>query len=552
MGIGSIAKFYAIFVVFKPKSHGMMKYPIGIQTFNQIIEDHYVYVDKTDLVYSLIKGGKIYFLGRPRRFGKSLLVSTLKNYFLGKKELFKGLKIDALEKDWLEYPVFHIDFNGSDFTQGDKLAEILEGIVATWEKIYGRSEEFSDIGRRFAHVLKRAHEQTGRRCVVLVDEYDKPLLDVLDTGRETTVDGNRVSLEERNRDVLKAFYSVFKGADEDLQFVFLTGVTKFSQVSVFSGFNQPKDISMDLRYETICGITHDEMESYFAEPIASMARGYDVSVDGMKDMLKCRYDGYHFSKRMTDVYNPFSLLNAFDQQDINDYWFSTGTPTYLIRLLNRTRENLNELTGKYYEPGEFINYKATVEKPLPMIYQSGYLTIKDYNRQRNTFLLDFPNNEVKKGFLTMVAANYLNPESSINNSIQDMTDTLRDGNPETFRQLLTSFLASIPYTMRRKEDERERERYFHYTFYLILRLMSIYTVYTEKEQSQGRVDCIIETDHFVYVFEFKLDGTADAALRQIEEKGYALPYVADKRKLYKIGVNFSSDTGTIDDWQIIG
>ena len=530
----------------------MMKYPIGIQTFNQIIEDHYVYVDKTDLVYSLIKGGKIYFLGRPRRFGKSLLVSTLKNYFLGKKELFKGLKIDALEKDWLEYPVFHIDFNGSDFTQGDKLAEILEGIVATWEKIYGRSEEFSDIGRRFAHVLKRAHEQTGRRCVVLVDEYDKPLLDVLDTGRETTVDGNRVSLEERNRDVLKAFYSVFKGADEDLQFVFLTGVTKFSQVSVFSGFNQPKDISMDLRYETICGITHDEMESYFAEPIASMARGYDVSVDGMKDMLKCRYDGYHFSKRMTDVYNPFSLLNAFDQQDINDYWFSTGTPTYLIRLLNRTRENLNELTGKYYEPGEFINYKATVEKPLPMIYQSGYLTIKDYNRQRDTFLLDFPNNEVKKGFLTMVAANYLNPESSINNSIQDMTDTLRDGNPETFRQLLTSFLASIPYTMRRKEDERERERYFHYTFYLILRLMSIYTVYTEKEQSQGRVDCIIETDHFVYVFEFKLDGTADAALRQIEEKGYALPYVADKRKLYKIGVNFSSDTGTIDDWQIIG
>ena len=530
-----------------------MKYPIGIQTFEQIIEGGYVYVDKTDLVYSLVTEGKVYFLGRPRRFGKSLLVSTLKNYFLGKKELFKGLKIDVLEKDWLQYPVFHIDFNGSDFTQDDKLTEILEGIVATWEKIYGRSAEFSDIGRRFAHVLKQAHEQTGRRCVVLVDEYDKPLLDVLDTGRESTVDGNRVLMEEKNRNILRSFYSTFKSADEDLQFVFLTGVTKFSQVSVFSGFNQPADISMVEDFDTLCGITQEELEYYFAEPITELAKKYHQTVPGTKELLKQRYDGYHFSPRLIDVYNPFSILNVFRYKSMQDYWFRTGTPTYLMRLLSHSPENLNELTGKYYDPNEFINYKATVEKPLPMIYQSGYLTIKDYAPDFETFLLDFPNIEVTKGFVSLMAANYLSTdESTMRNEITRMVIALRDGNPETFRQLLTAFLASIPYTMRRKENERERERYFHYTFYLILRLMSIYTVYTEKEQSQGRVDCIIETDHYVYILEFKLDSTADAALRQIDEKGYALPYAADKRKLYKIGLNFSSDTGTIDDWQILG
>ena len=295
-----------------------MKYPIGIQSFDQIIEDGFVYVDKTDLLYSLVKEGKIYFLSRPRRFGKSLLVSTLKNYFLGRKELFKGLRMEGLEKEWLTYPVFHVDFNGSDFTSGDVLEGILDGMVKGWEREYGGTEDFTDVGRRFAAVLRRAHERTGRRCVVLVDEYDKPLLDVLDTGRETTVDGNRILLEERNRDLLKGFYSVFKAADEDLRFVLLTGVTKFSQVSVFSGFNQPADISMVEKYEALCGITQEELDSYFAEPMAELAEDYRVDVSEMRRMLKRRYDGYHFSKRMTDVYNPFSLLNAFAWRDIVD------------------------------------------------------------------------------------------------------------------------------------------------------------------------------------------------------------------------------------------
>ena len=520
-----------------------MKYPIGIQSFDQIIEDGYVYVDKTDLVYKLTQEGKTYFLSRPRRFGKSLLVSTLKNYFLGRKELFKGLAIDRLEKEWNVYPVFHVDFNGSDFTQEGVLEKRLNGYVSDWEKKYGiySQNDDLDLGGRFIKVLEAAHNQAGQRAVVLIDEYDKPILDVLDLN---------LQLENRHRNVLKAFYSVFKGADEHLQFVLLTGVTKFSQVSVFSGFNQPKDISMDARYETLCGITQEELESYFAEPIAEMAQDYRCDMDEMKLRLKKQYDGYHFSDKMTDIYNPFSLLNAMDSKRIYDYWFRSGTPTYLIRLLSHFNENMNELTGKYYGMEEFVDYKADVEKPLPMIYQSGYLTIKDYNMRRNRFLLDFPNDEVKNGFLTMVATSYLKPKERLEGWIDDVIDAMEDGKADTLGTLFTSFLSSIPYTMRRKEDEKERERYFQYTFYLIMRLISVYTVYTEKVQSQGRVDSIVETPPYVYIFEFKLDGTADEALQQIEEKGYAREYDSDKRQVFKIGASFSSETGTIGDWKI--
>ena len=527
----------------------MMKYPIGIQSFDRIINDGYVYVDKTDLIYSLVKEGSIYFLSRPRRFGKSLLVSTLEHYFLGHKELFNGLKIDALEREWLEYPVFHVDFNSSNFLEAGALERKLEGYVETWERIYGRDTAWTDLGDRFASVLRRAHERTGRRCVVLVDEYDKPILDALNTDFEQS--GGNERLEMRNRNMLRGFYSVFKTADADLQFVLLTGVTKFSQVSVFSGFNQPADISMVADFDTLCGITQEELEYYFAEPMAALAQRYRVTVPEMRQSLKQRYDGYHFSTRLVDVYNPFSLLNVFRYKEMSDYWFSTGTPTYLIHLLNHTQEGLDEMTGRYYTREEFVDYKADVERPLPMIYQSGYLTIKDYNMRRDTFLLDFPNDEVKRGFLTAIVSDYLNPKSGLSNSVQDMTDALDAGDPETFRKSMTAFLASIPYSMRRKSDERERERYFQYTFYLIFRMMSLYTVCVEREQSQGRVDCVVETPDYVYVFEFKLDGTAAEALRQIEERGYARPYEADKRKLYRIGVSFSSETGTIDEWEVI-
>ena len=528
-----------------------MKYPIGIQSFDKIIEGGYVYVDKTALLYRLVKDGTIYFLSRPRRFGKSLLVSTLKCYFEGRKDLFKGLAIEKLESEWAEYPVFHIDFNGTNFTEGGKLEDILEGKVSTWEKIYGRTSEFEDIGERFAYVIRQARKRYGKRCVVLIDEYDKPILDVLDTGYKTTIDGKERLLENWHREILKGFYSVFKLADEDLQFVLLTGVTKFSQVSVFSGFNQPSDISMDGPYEALCGITQEELEHYFTEPIKALANKYRTTPEGMKEMLRKQYDGYHFSDNLTGVYNPFSLLNAFAKLQLRDFWFASGTPTYLIRLLNHTQEDLNELTGRYYRSEQFIDYKADVEKPLPMIYQSGYLTIKDYNLRRGTFLLDFPNNEVKNGFVSLVAADYLKPKESVDNWIQDVLDALEAGDTEQLRKLFTSFLASIPYSMRSKKDEPEKERFFHYTLYLIFRLVSVYTVYTEKEQSQGRSDCIVETPDYVYIFEFKRDGTADEALQQIEAKGYARPYESDSRKLYKIGVNFSSETGTVEEWKTV-
>lgn len=520
-----------------------MKYPIGIQSFDRIIEDGFVYVDKTDMLYSLVKEGSIYFLSRPRRFGKSLLLSTLKNYFLGRKELFKGLKMEALEKDWKVYPVFHIDFNGGNFTQKGVLQRWIDGYVSSWEREMGiEADKSLPTGLRFIELLKTAYEKSGLRAVVLVDEYDKPILDVLDYDKD---------LEEEHRNILKGFYSTFKGADEYLQFVFLTGVTKFSQVSVFSGFNQPKDISMHAKYETLCGISQEELESYFREPIEELTEAYRCSYDEMLDMLKSQYDGYHFSDRMTDVYNPFSLFNAFDSGRIYDYWFKSGTPTYLIRLLAHSDENVNEITGKFYSPEEFIDYKANVEQPLPMIYQSGYLTIKEFDMEEMTFLLDFPNNEVKRGFLTMVASSYFGDKMETASWIRKAVSQLKKGELDDFRTGMTSFLASIPYTMRRKENEREKERYFHYTFYLIMRLISVYTVYTEKIQSHGRVDCIVETPDYVYIFEFKLDGTADEALRQIEEKGYAREYESDNRKLYKIGAVFSSETGTIEEW-IVG
>ncbi len=527
-----------------------MRYPIGIQTFENIIEDGFVYVDKTDLVYSLANEGKVYFLSRPRRFGKSLLISTLESYFLGKKELFKGLKIEKLEADWKVYPVIRIDFNSDNFSRADALEGALNSIVTTLERQYHVDViDGTSIGRRFQYVIAEIHRQTGMRVVVLVDEYDKPLLDVMDTPCRVNTNGMDVSLEEYNRDILKSFYSTFKAADADLRFVFLTGVTKFSQVSVFSGFNQPDDISLSPQYETLCGITEDEMLTNFSEPIEKMSKSYGCDYNGMVAKLKKQYDGYHFSKNLIEVYNPFSLLNALKKSDMQSYWFQTGTPTYLIRLMEHFNENLDEITGRYYSMQDFADYKADVERPLPMIYQSGYLTIKDYDPDVQEFLLDIPNNEVKQGFISLLANNYFKTTEPADSCIRIFVKALKRGDLEQFRQSLTSFLASIPYCMRRKENERERERDFHYTFYLILRLMSVYMVYTEKQSSQGRADCIIETNNFVYIFEFKLNGTADEALQQIEDRGYALPYASDPRTVCKIGCSFSSETGTIEDWK---
>lgn len=525
-----------------------MKYPIGIQSFEKLRKDGYVYVDKTDLVYKLA-GGSIFFLSRPRRFGKSLLVSTLQCYFEGRRDLFEGLKIMDLEREWAKHPVFHIDFNGQRYHQGGMLHQTLEASVASWEKQYGLMPSDAGLGSRFIHLLAEAHRQTGKRCVVLVDEYDKPMLDVLDSEMMTTLNGQPISVEEDNRQELKAFYSCFKAADDDLRFVLLTGVTKFSQVSVFSGFNQPSDLTLDSRYEALCGITEAELYDYFAEPIAELAGKLKVSVEEVKAGLKKRYDGYHFSEELTDVYNPFSLLNTFDQMKLQDYWYSTGSPEYLMRLLARNHDNLMELLSHEYAPNEFADYRADVERPLPMIFQSGYLTICEaiLRDLEYRYVLDFPNDEVRRGFVEMLASNFFEQKQSrkMQPWVDKVVGAMRQGDLDMVRRLFTSFLAETPYSMRPK---KEREFYFHYTFYLIMRLISCYTVYTEKQLSEGRADCIIETNGYVYIFEFKLDGTVAEALQQIEDRGYAKAYEADPRHIYIIGVTFSSKTGTIEDW----
>ena len=526
-----------------------MKYPIGVQDFEKIISDGYVYVDKTDLVYRLVNEGSIYFLSRPRRFGKSLLVSTLKHYFLGHRELFKGLAIDGLETEWNEYPVFHLSFGGVNFSNSSAIDESLSMFIENAEKEYGIEERFKDYGIRFAAVLKAAHEKTGRRCVVLIDEYDKPLLDVMDTElRVTDSDGNSLRLEEYNRNVLKGFYSVFKDADPDLKFVLLTGVTKFSQVSVFSGFNQPDDISMDSRYEALCGITLEEMLSVFHEPIHELAKKYKTDYDGMVEMLRKRYDGYHFSSEMTGVFNPFSLLNCFNKLEMRNYWFATGTPTYLMRLLSHSDKNINELVGRYYEESQFIDYKADVERPLPMIYQSGYLTVKEYDIDTRYYLLDFPNEEVRSGFIDMLASSYFSSGEMVSSWIFNVNRDLRGGKIEEFMRKMTSLLSSVTYRFQRKQDAFECERYFQYTFYLIMQMIGHYNTMVEKETSEGRIDCVVECPDYVYVMEFKMDGSAQSALEQIRERGYTKPYLADKRKVFSIGVNFSSEKGTIEEY----
>ena len=517
-----------------------LRYPIGVQTFEEMINRNYVYVDKTALVYELAQG-HICFLSRPRRFGKSLLISTLEAFFLGKKELFKGLKIEKLENDWEEYPVFRIDFAGGNYNNPEELQLKLESYISMWEQIYGKNEIFKTLSDRFKYVLEEAEKQTGHKAVVLIDEYDKPMLDVLGTEDE-----------QKNRETLKGFYGTFKAADAHLRFVLLTGVTKFSQVSVFSGFNQPEDISMDRRYDAICGITEEELYSYFAEPISEMADRMEYTTDEMKKVLKKQYDGYHFSNNLqADIYNPFSIINAFNKMEIEDYWYESGTPTYLAKLLEGHNVNMQKLTSQTYTSYYFSEYRADSEDPLAMLYQSGYLTIKEYEKRRRVYRLDFPNDEVRKGFVSLISNSHFNKNSAdTDNWIFKLDDMLRECDLDGVRDAFTSFLSSIPYEANKDERAKDFETHFSYTFYIIFRLLSCYTTLIEKPNSKGRADVVIETDNDVFIFEFKLDGSAEEALKQIEEKQYAVPYLSDKRPVHKIGVNISSESRTVDQWLV--
>ena len=519
-----------------------MKYPININSFETIIKDDYVYVDKTDLIYDLAQE-HVCFLSRPRRFGKSLLISTLEAYFLGRKELFTGLYMENLEQKWDVYPVFHMDFAKGNYKKPEALTNRLNTYITNWEKIYGKNDACIELEDRFQHVIEQAYRQTGKKAVVLIDAYDRPLLDVLGE-----------NLEKTNGNILRGFLGTFKSADYFLRFVLLTGVTKLSQITASPSFNQAYDISMDSRYDAICGITENELLKYFPEAIHMLAEKHGCSDDEMKVILKNQYGGYHFSEEMLEIYNPFSLINAFDQNKISDFWYQSGTPTYLAMLLEGHDINMQKLLGRSYTSGYLMDYHAYTKDPLDplaMLYQSGYLTIKDYDDSDWVYIytLDFPNNEVRKGFIALIANGYLKSNmDSIDNWALSLNRLLRKGDLNGVRDAFTSFLASIPYEANKDERALDFKFHYQYIFYLINRMLSSHTTLIEKQNSMGWADVVIESDNDIYIFEFKLDGTAEEALAQIDDRQYALPYLSDDRKLHKIGVNISSKTRTVDGW----
>lgn len=516
-------------------SEDAMKYPIGIQDFEKIRTDGYAYVDKTAHVYNLAHQGSYYFLSRPRRFGKSLLLSTLKAYFLGKKNLFKGLAIEALEKEWIEYPVLYLDINSGKFIDEGELSALLRVHLARWEESYGKSEEETTLASRFAGVIRRAYQKTGRKVVVLVDEYDKPMLETIDMEE----------LQNEHRATLKAFYSVLKTCDAYIQFAFLTGVTKFGKVSVFSDLNNLKDISMDERYTDICGLTEKEIHDNFDVQVGELAVKNDLTKGQAYEELRRMYDGYHFEHDTVGIYNPFSLLNALDDRKFSRCWFASGTPTFLINLLKNSEFDLRNVTRDSV-PVETLNGIDNVHKnPIGVIYQSGYLTISGYDKDFGTYFLDYPNAEVKKGFL-----DYLLPAFTPTRFdqgafyIRNFVLSLRNGKPEEFLSLLTDFFDSGDYQVAGKA-----ELYFQNAMYVLIKLMGFYTD-VEVATSRGRIDLTIQVKDYIYLIELKLDGSASEALAQIEQKGYARKFASDERKLYKIGINFSSETRGIAEYEI--
>lgn len=515
----------------------MLKYPIGIQNFEKIRNDGYVYVDKTELIYQLVTQGSYYFLSRPRRFGKSLLISTLEAYFKGRRELFHGLTVERLEQEWTEYPVLHLDLNIQKYDSPESLVQILDVNVSGWENLYGRNEKEVTLSLRFAGVIQRACEQAGRRVVILVDEYDKPLLQALD----------KPDLQAEYRATLKAFYSVLKTQDRYIRFALLTGVTKFGKVSVFSDLNNLFDLSMDERYQALCGITEEEIHRYFEEPMHQLADRNSLTYEAAYARLKDRYDGYHFVENGIGIYNPFSLLSTLATLKFGSYWFETGTPTYLVELLKRDSYALPDLTEEQVS-ADFLNSIDSVsENPIPIIYQSGYLTIRGYNAEFGLYHLGFPNKEVEEGFLRYLLPFYTHVSPSESTfSIAKFVQDVRQGRPEQFMQRMATMFSDTDYKI-----VGDAELYFQNAFYLVMKMMGFY-VKVERPTSESRMDMVIETPDYVYIVEFKLDGTPQEALRQIEDKGYAKPFAMDSRRLYCIGVNFSLQKRCIDGWEIKG
>ncbi len=492
-------------------------------------------MDKTHLIHQLATTGKYYFLSRPRRFGKSLLVSTMEDYFQGKKELFKGLAIEKLEKDWTEYPVLHLDLSGVTYTDENVLNEKMENTLSQWEQTYGIANTFTVDGIRFENIIKTAYSQTGKPVVILIDEYDKPLLDT--AGNEP--------LREAIRSRLQGFYSVMKSQDGKIRFGFLTGITKLGKLSIFSGLNNLNDISMDYRYADICGISEKDLHAYFDESVQEMAEANKMSKEECYARLKEYYDGYHFCEDSEDIYNPFSLLSALNGKRFRDYWYETGTPTFVVKALQRGQFNLEGLTLEGVPAFVLGGVNADDSDPVPVLYQSGYLTIQSYDNQTQEYTLKYPNQEVERGFMQGLA-NIFVPSARYNSpfAVRKFAEDFKKGDTESLMKRFEAFFADADY-----EIVGDAELYFQNTMYVMCKLMGQY-VQVERHTSDGRMDIVVQTDKYVYIMELKMDASADEALQQIEDKGYAKPFAADPRKLFRIGVGFSSETRRIKEWKM--
>ena len=521
------------------------RYPIGIQTFSRIIREGYIYVDKTDLIWRLAHYSTFVFLSRPRRFGKSLLASTLESYFKGDKELFEGLKIMPLEKEWTEYPVIRLDLSqAKGRATADELQQSLKFMLRNYQKIYGSDDQEKTPGQCLSGLFQRANEQMGRQVVVIIDEYDAPLLEVL----------HEAETLDAKRQVMQEFYQPLKVNEAMIKFCFITGITKFSQLSIFSTINNLTNVTMDGNFAAICGITEAELTTVLKEDIECLAESYSIPPEEMHQRLKLRYDGYHFTENSEEIYNPFSLLKAFLQSKLANYWFESGTPSFLIRQLQHFRTDITSIDHLEVPSSAFDQPTENMIDALPLLYQSGYLTIKDYDPEGEYYTLSIPNQEVRIGYVRGLMPTYTGLKDS---DVQmgfalKFWRALKLSDIDLAMREMKSFLAGIPYIEGFKQKLAEAataEGFYEYTMYLIFSMLNVY-VKTQVKCAGGRVDMVVWMPDTIYVFELKKDGTAQKALEQIDSKGYAIPYQTDGRRVVKVGVKFDLEARTIESWQI--
>lgn len=513
------------------------KYPLGIQTFSEIAKGNYYYADKTDVVYRLVHYAKYHFLSRPRRFGKSLFVSTLQAYFEGRKELFKGLAIEQLEQEWTEYPVIHLDLSGGKYYSIENLHDILNMILLRQEEKYGiennKSQAYS---ARLTHILETAIQKTGKQVVVLIDEYDSPMHDSM---------SDKV-LQEKIRNIMRDFFSPLKEQEKNLRFVLITGISKFSQLSIFSELNNIKNISMKDEYSDICGITKEQLLTDFKDGIETMAAHNSLTFNETVEKLKEHYDGYHFTPNSPDIFNPYSIINALDDREFNSYWFTSGTPTFLIELLQKNGIDMLQLDNLWARDNRFDVPTDSITDPIPVLYQSGYLTIKEYNSKLRMYRLGFPNEEVRQGFSESLYRYYAPTMMGELDTVvyKYREKVLLEDDIEAFLPYLQTFYDKFPYTI-----INNNERHYQAVMFTIFSMLGA-DVKVEEPTPDGRIDMVLKTDTAIYVFELKYNKSADVAIQQIKQKDYAKIYVGDGRKIVKVGINFSEDRRSLENWKV--